>query len=138
MQKVKLGKYANIFHDQYTGITINRGEVKELNIQQLKSPRIAAALQGGHLAYATEAEAAKSKATKQEDPLDVEKLLKAFKSKVEKGKTTDKLAKEFTLDQLNALCQALKIEIEEGDTEKDLIEAIYGVLIGNVQEPENK
>ena len=47
--KVKVGSKAYIFHDQSTGITIKKGEIKELTPQQYNSKRIRSAINGGHL-----------------------------------------------------------------------------------------
>ena len=46
--KVKVGSKAYIFHDQSTGITIKKGEIKELTPQQYNSKRIRSAINGGH------------------------------------------------------------------------------------------
>lgn len=125
--KIKLGKYANIFHDQYTGITLRNKEVIELNALQLKSPRIQMALQGGHLVYASTQDTVKS--TPSEDVVDVNKFVNAFESKVQKGKTVEKIVGDFNRDQLTLICKELNIEIEEGDKDIDLAEAIYSVFL---------
>lgn len=52
MVKVTLGKKAGIFHDPSSGITIKKGEIKELSSIQVNNRKIRAALNGGHLVYA--------------------------------------------------------------------------------------
>ena len=52
--KVKVGSKAYIFHDQSTGITIKKGEIKELTPQQYNSKRIRSAINGGHLVITNE------------------------------------------------------------------------------------
>lgn len=119
MAKVKLGKNAQVFHDQLTGVTVYKGEVVDLNVRQLNSPRIKKALTGGHLVYAP-AEEVKT----DEVMVDAEKLLKNFKAKVEKGLTDERLKKAFSMEKLKAMCEFAEIEVEEGDTALDLIEAL--------------
>lgn len=46
---ISLGPKANGFFDQTTGLTIARGEKVEVNDRQLRSRRIAMALNSGHL-----------------------------------------------------------------------------------------
>lgn len=116
--KVKLGNKANGFYDQSTGISVYKGDVVELDVRQLNSPRVKRALAGGHLVYAP------AEATTESKTLDVDKLVKSFNTKVEKGMTVDKLVKAFTMEKLKAICEASEIEVEEGDTEKDLVEAL--------------
>ena len=54
---VKLGPLANVFADPYSGFKIIRNQVLELVTQQEKtSGKIKAAIRGGHLNTATEAE----------------------------------------------------------------------------------
>ena len=47
--KVTVGAKAYSFHDQSTGITICRGEEKELSARQYSTKKIQMALNSGHL-----------------------------------------------------------------------------------------
>ena len=47
--KVTVGAKAYSFHDQSTGITICRGEEKELSARQYRTKKIQMALNSGHL-----------------------------------------------------------------------------------------
>lgn len=122
--KVTLGPKANVFHDLSTGITIRKGQVKELNAYQLNSKRIKSALNSGHLIY-TNDEA--SKATKEEEKAD---SVKKFSSKLEdlfsKGVDVSKASNAFTLDQLKMVAlEEYGIEAEKGDDKITLVEAIF-------------
>ena len=116
---ITLGPKANGFFDQTTGITIARGEKVEINDRQLRSRRIAMALNSGHLVFAQpEQEVKKEKET------DLQKLDKKLKAQYEKGVTLDKMSKDITMDQAKALAETHEIEVAEGDTVKDIIEAV--------------
>ena len=52
--KVKVGTKAYIFHDPSTGITVKKGEIKELTVAQYNSKRIRSAINGGHLVITNE------------------------------------------------------------------------------------
>ena len=52
--KVKVGTKAYIFHDTSTGITVKKGEIKELTVAQYNSKRIRSAINGGHLVITNE------------------------------------------------------------------------------------
>lgn len=116
---ITLGPKANGFFDQTTGITIARGEKVEINDRQLRSRRIAMALNSGHLIFAQpDQEVKKDKET------DLQKLDKKLKAQYEKGVTLDKMSKDITMDQAKALAETHEIEVAEGDTVKDIIEAV--------------
>lgn len=122
--KVKLGSKANIFHDLSTGITIRKGQVKELNAYQLNSKRIKSALNSGHLIY-TNDEA--DKINKEDERVAT---LKAYSSKLEdlyiKGVDASKASNAFTLDQLKMVAlEEYGIEAEKEDTKITLVEAIF-------------
>ena len=53
-----------------------------------------------------------------------QKLDKKLKAQYEKGVTLDKMSKDITMDQAKALAETHEIEVAEGDTVKDIIEAI--------------
>lgn len=116
---ITLGPKANGFFDQTTGITIARGEKVEINDRQLRSRRIAMALNSGHLIFAQP-----NQEVKKEKETDLQKLDKKLKAQYEKGVTLDKMTKDITMDQAKALADAHEIEVAEGDTVKDIIEAI--------------
>jgi len=116
---ITLGPKANGFFDQTTGITIARGEKVEINDRQLRSRRIAMALNSGHLVFAQP-----DQEVKKEKEIDLQKLDKKLKAQYEKGVTLDKMSKDITMDQAKALAETHEIEVAEGDTVKDIIEAI--------------
>lgn len=116
---ITLGPKANGFFDQTTGITIARGEKVEINDRQLRSRRIAMALNSGHLIFAQP-----DQEVKKEKETDLQKLDKKLKAQYEKGVTLDKMSKDITMDQAKALADTHEIEVAEGDTVKDIIEAI--------------
>lgn len=122
--KVMLGANANSFYDAATGIGVYKGTVVELDARQLNSSRVKRALQGGHLVYAPK-EAEKPAEVKKENNADA--LVKSFYAKANKGLTVEKLAKAFDMNQLTAICEAMSIEVEEGDTKEDLIDALVNV-----------
>ena len=116
---ISLGPKANGFFDQTTGITIARGEKVEINDRQLRSRRIAMALNSGHLIFAQP-----DQEVKKEKETDLQKLDKKLKAQYEKGVTLDKMSKDITMDQAKALAETHEIEVAEGDTVKDIIEAV--------------
>ena len=116
---ITLGPKANGFFDQTTGITIARGEKVEINDRQLRSRRIAMALNSGHLIFAQP-----DQEVKKEKETDLQKLDKKLKAQYEKGVTLDKMSKDITMDQAKALAETHEIEVAEGDTVKDIIEAV--------------
>ena len=116
---ITLGPKANGFFDQTTGITIARREKVEINDRQLRSRRIAMALNSGHLIFAQP-----DQEVKKEKETDLQKLDKKLKAQYEKGVTLDKMSKDITMDQAKALAETHEIEVAEDDTVKDIIEAI--------------
>jgi hypothetical protein len=116
---ISLGPKANGFFDQTTGLTIARGEKVEVNDRQLRSRRIAMALNSGHLIFVQP-----DQKVDKEKETDIQKLEKKLKAQYEKGVTLDKMTKDITMDQAKALADAHEIEIAEGDTVKDIIEAV--------------
>ena len=116
---ITLGPKANGFFDQTTGITIARGEKVEINDRQLRSRRISMALNSGHLVFTQP-----DQEVKKEKEIDLQKLDKKLKAQYEKGVTLDKMSKDITMDQAKALAETHEIEVAEGDTVKDIIEAI--------------
>ena len=116
---ISLGPKANGFFDQTTGITIARGEKVEVNDHQLRSRRIAMALNSGHLIFVQP-----DQDVEKEKKVDIQKLDKKLKAQYEKGVTIDKMIKDITMDQAKALADIHEIEVAEDDTVKDVILAI--------------
>ena len=116
---ISLGPKANGFFDQTTGLTIARGEKVEVNDRQLRSRRISMALNSGHLVIVQP-----DQKVEKEKEVDIQKLDKKLKAQYEKGITVDKMAKDINMDQAKALADIHEIEVAEGDTVKDVIEAI--------------
>jgi len=116
---ISLGPKANGFFDQTTGLTIARGEKVEVNDRQLRSRRISMALNSGHLVIVQP-----DQKVEKEREVDIKKLDKKLKAQYEKGITVDKMAKDINMDQAKALADIHEIEVAEGDTVKDVIEAI--------------
>jgi hypothetical protein len=77
------------------------------------------ALNSGHLIFAQP-----DQEVKKEKETDLQKLDKKLKAQYEKGVTLDKMSKDITMDQAKALAETHEIEVAEGDTVKDIIEAI--------------
>lgn len=116
---ISLGPKANGFFDQTTGLTIARGEKVEVNDRQLRSRRISMALNSGHLVIVQP-----DQKVEKEKEVDIKKLDKKLKAQYEKGITVDKMAKDINMDQAKALADIHEIDVAEGDTVKDVIEAI--------------
>ncbi len=116
---ISLGPKANGFFDQTTGLTIARGEKVEVNDRQLRSRRIAMALNQGHLIFVQP-----DQKVEKEKEMDIQKIDKKLKAQYEKGVTLDKMIKDISMDQAKALADIHEIDIAEGDTVKDIIEAV--------------
>ena len=104
---------ANIFHDPYSGVTIAKGEKKELSIAQLANRRVRAAIQSGHLVYAELNETS-------DEVLDIPALLDKAKKIASEAKAETKMPKKFNLDELKALVTHLDYQIEDTDTRETL------------------
>lgn len=116
MVKVTLGKKAGIFHDPSSGITIKKGEIKELSSIQVNNRKIRAALNGGHLVYAG--------VEKEESEINDSKLKKNFELMVKSGKDISKIKKEFSLDNLKTIAGLYNVELDENDTKDSILEVI--------------
>jgi predicted RNA-binding protein with TRAM domain len=116
---IALGPKANGFFDQTTGLTIARGEKVEVNDRQLRSRRIAMALNAGHLVFVQP-----DQKVDKEREVDINKIDKKLKAQYEKGVTIDKMIKDINMDQAKALADIHEIEVADGDTVKDIIEAV--------------
>ena len=121
---VTVSENANIFHDPFSGLTIARGEVKELALSQLASKRVRTALASGHLVYAEPP----VKEGEKKAEVTVEELEGKFLelASTEEGKA--KLVKSFNLDQLKALATHYGFELEATDTKASLVESILSEL----------
>lgn len=117
---VTLGSRAYSFHDPALGISIARGEVKELSERQMQSRRIRAALNSGHLRIVTED---LNKVAKYTDE-DIEKLDNKLRKQVGKGVDPSKIVSNFTEEEAKLLAAKHNIELEESDTLQSIIEAI--------------
>lgn len=123
--KVTVGPRAYSFHDQNTGITICKGEVKELSTRQLQSKRIRQAMSSGHLIMVMEAKEAQ-KYTKE----DINKLLARLRKQAEKGMDPSKAAKSYSMEEATLMAKELGIEIENGDTVHTVVEAMFTEVNG--------
>ena len=82
---VTVGPRAYSFHDQSTGITVCRGEDKELSRRQFRAPKIQKAIASGHLIIIAD----KSEIEKYSEA-DIEKLDKRLNAQFKKGMTLEK------------------------------------------------
>lgn len=117
--KVTVGAKAYSFHDQSTGITIARGEERELTLRQLGSKKIQMALNSGHLRMIAD----KNKVEKY-SASDLDKLEKKLTAQFEKGMEVAKIAKAYTLEELTLIAARHEIVAEKNDTPVTLIQAL--------------
>lgn len=117
--KVTVGAKAYSFHDQSTGITIARGEEKELTLRQLGSKKIQMALNSGHLRMIAD----KNKVEKY-SASDLDKLEKKLTAQFEKGMEVAKIAKAYTLEELTLIAARHEIVAEKNDTPVTLVQAL--------------
>lgn len=117
--KVTVGAKAYSFHDQSTGITIARGEERELTLRQLGSKKIQMALNSGHLRMIAD----KNKVEKY-SANDLDKLEKKLTAQFEKGMEVAKIAKAYTLEELTLIAARHEIVAERNDTPVTLVQAL--------------
>lgn len=117
--KVTVGAKAYSFHDQSTGITIARGEERELTLRQLGSKKIQMALNSGHLRMIAD----KNKIEKYSSN-DLDKLEKKLTAQFEKGMEVAKIAKAYTLEELTLIAARHEIVAEKNDTPVTLVQAL--------------
>ena len=117
--KVTVGAKAYSFHDQSTGITIARGEERELTLRQLGSKKIQMALNSGHLRMIAD----KNKVEKC-SASDLDKLEKKLTAQFEKGMEVAKIAKAYTLEELTLIAARHEIVAEKNDTPVTLVQAL--------------
>lgn len=114
-----VGPRAYSFHDQSTGITICRGEEKELTRRQFRTPKIQKAVASGHLIIIAD----KSEIEKYSEA-DIEKLGKRLTAQFKKGMTLEKIAKAYSLEELKLVAKLHEIEAEPNDTVETLLQAL--------------
>ena len=117
--KVTVGAKAYSFHDQSTGITITRGEERELTLRQFGSKKIQMALNSGHLRMIAD----KNKVEKY-SANDLDKLEKKLTAQFEKGMEVAKIAKAYTLEELTLIAARHEIVAEKNDTPVTLVQAL--------------
>lgn len=117
--KVTVGTKAYSFHDQSTGITIARGEERELTLRQFGSKKIQMALNSGHLRMIAD----KNKVEKY-SANDLDKLEKKLTAQFEKGMEVAKIAKAYTLEELTLIAARHEIVAEKNDTPVTLVQAL--------------
>ena len=108
---VTVGPRAYSFHDQSTGITVCRGEDKELSRRQFRAPKIQKAIASGHLIIIA-------------DKSEIEKYSEADIEKLDKRLTLEKLAKGYSLEELKLVAGLHEIVAEKDDTVETLIQAL--------------
>ena len=116
---VTVGPRAYSFHDQSTGITVCRGEDKELSRRQFRAPKSQKAIASGHLIIIAD----KSEIEKYSEA-DIEKLDKRLNAQFKKGMTLEKLAKGYSLEELKLVAGLHEIVAEKDDTVETLIQAL--------------
>lgn len=124
-KNIALGNKAFSFHDQALGITICRGEVISLSERQLQSKHIRQALNGGHLRFVNDGE------IKKYTDDDIEKLDKKLMNALRNGVKSEKIAKDFSLEEAKLLATRHEIEVEDTDTPDTIITAIAETLEEN-------
>lgn len=117
--KVTVGAKAYSFHDQSTGITIARGEERELTLRQFGSKKIQMALNSGHLRMIAD----KNKVEKY-SASDLDKLEKKLTAQFENGMEVAKIAKAYTLEELTLIAARHEIVAEKNDTPVTLVQAL--------------
>lgn len=117
--KVTVGPKAYSFHDQSTGITIVRGEERELSSRQFRARKIQQALNSGHLRMLAD----KNKAEKYTDA-DLEKIERKLRAQFAKGMEVGKIAKGYSLEELSLVATQNDIVVETTDTPESLVQAL--------------
>lgn len=117
--KVTVGANAYSFHDQSTGITIVRGEEKELTRRQYSAKKIQMALNSGHLRMVAE----KNKTSKYTAD-ELAKLERKLKAQLDKGLEISKIAKGYSLEELTLIAASHEIVAEPIDTPETLVQAL--------------
>lgn len=116
---VTVGPRAYSFHDQSTGITVCKGEDKELSRRQYRTQKIQKAIAAGHLIIVAD----KSDIEKYSES-DIEKLDKRLNAQFKKGMTLEKLSKGYSLEELKLVANLHEIVAEKNDTIETLLQAL--------------
>lgn len=116
---VTVGSKAYSFHDPNTGITVIKGEVKEITPKQYNTKRIRLALNSGHLVLV-----AKEETISNINSADVEKLVKKFESQKKQALTIEKMVKSYTLSEAKVLAKEYEVETDDTDTVQTILEAL--------------
>lgn len=116
---VTVGPRAYSFHDQSTGITVCKGEDKELSRRQYRTQKIQKAIAAGHLIIVAD----KSDIEKYSES-DIEKLNKRLSAQFKKGMTLEKLSKGYSLEELKLVANLHEIVAEKDDTVETLLQAL--------------
>lgn len=114
-----MGPRAYSFHDQSTGITVCKGEDKELTRRQYRSPKIQKAIAAGHLIIIAD----KSEIEKYSEA-DIEKLDKRLTAQFKKGMTLEKLSKAYSFEELKLVAGLHEIVADKDDTVETLLQAL--------------
>lgn len=129
-KRIMLGENAQSFFDASTGIFIGKGETKELSVRQYNSPKIKRALTNGHLVIVT------GDVPELEEE-HAEDLKAKFDTLLNQGMEVAKIAKAFSLKEIQVVAGQYDIEAEEDDSVEDVVHAIVNQIEGvNTKEEE--
>lgn len=129
-KRIMLGENAQSFFDASTGIFIGKGETKELSVRQYNSPKIKRALTNGHLVIVT------GDVPELEEE-HAEDLKAKFDTLLNQGMEVAKIAKAFSLKEIQVVAGQYDIEAEEDDSVEDVVQAIVNQIEGvNTKEEE--
>lgn len=117
---VMLGDRAYSFYDPTTGISLVKGQKKELTFRQLSTVRIKRALHTGHLQYVAEDNVKVAMYTDDE----IEGFVDRFKSMVAEGMEASKISKAFSDDQVDLIAKDFNLERDDKENSVEVIEAI--------------
>lgn len=117
---VTVGTNAYSFNDQVTGISIAKGEERELTVRQYRTKRIQKALVSGHLVLVPDKNKIAAKYTAE----DIEKLDKKLAAQFAKGMEISKIAKAYSLEEAKLIAKKHEIEADPKDTVKDILEVL--------------
>ena len=127
---IMLGENAQSFYDASTGIFIGKGETKELTVRQYSSPKIKRALTNGHLVIVT------GDVPELEEE-HAEDLKAKFDTLLNQGMEVAKVAKAFSLKEIQVVAGQYDIEAEDDDSVEDVVQAIVNQIEGvNTKEEE--
>ena len=129
-KRIMLGENAESFFDASTGIFIGKGETKELSVRQYNSPKIKRALTNGHLVIV-------AGDVPELEEEHAEDLKAKFDTLLNQGMEVAKIAKAFSLKEIQVVAGQYDIEAEEDDSVEDVVQAIVNQIEGvNTKEEE--